>query len=63
MDRRRRTSFVAPRSPDLMPLGFILWGYLKNQTCNQRMNTLNELKKTITAAIANITKDRSQGIL
>ena len=36
------------RSPDLTPMDFFVWGWVKDQVCRQRVNTLNELKARIT---------------
>jgi hypothetical protein len=45
-----------PRSPDLTPLDFFLWGYVKDQVNRQRVNMLDELKAWITAEMANVIK-------
>ena len=47
----------APRSPDLNPCDFYLWGYLKSRVYNPLPKTLNELKSNIETQIKNITKD------
>jgi hypothetical protein len=49
-----------PRSPDLMPLGFFLWSYMKNKAYSQRVNTLDGLKGWITTSTAYVTKDTLQ---
>ena len=36
-----------PRSPDLNPCDFYLWGYLKSRVYNPLLNTLDELKINI----------------
>jgi len=46
-----------PRSPDLNPCDFYLWGYLKSRVYNPLPKTLNELKSNIETQIKNITKD------
>jgi hypothetical protein len=51
-----------PRSPDLTPLDFFLWGCTNDQVYSQRANALDELKARITAAIANVTKDMLQRV-
>lgn len=43
-----------PRSPDLSPLDFYLWGHLKNKIYEFGVNNLNEIKDGITAEIENI---------
>ena len=42
------------RSPDLNPLDFFLWGYLKSLVYNPRPATLDELERNITQAIAGL---------
>ena len=39
------------RSPDLSPLDFWLWGYLRDQVYGQQLNTLTELRMAIENAI------------
>jgi hypothetical protein len=46
-----------PHFPDLTPLDFVLWGYVKGKMCIQIVDTLDEVKARITAGTANITKD------
>ena len=46
-----------PRSPDLNPCDFYLWGYLKARVYNPLPKTLDELKHNIDEEIKNITKD------
>ena len=36
-----------PRSPDLTPYDFILWGYLKNKVYTSPPNDLNDLQNRI----------------
>ncbi len=43
-----------PYSPDLNPLDFFFWGYLKNKVHKNNPKTLSELKNSITVAIKNI---------
>ena len=38
-----------PRSPDLTPPDFFLWGYLKDKVYAQRPQTIDELKEIIVA--------------
>lgn len=42
------------RSPDLTPLDFFLWGYLKNKIYRTFPNTVDELKRNIKTAIEEI---------
>lgn len=44
-----------PRSPDLTPLDYFLFGHLKTTIYRNRLHTLNELKEAITTAIRSIT--------
>ena len=43
-----------PRSPDLSPLDFCLWGYLKSKVYSPRPVNLNELQASITREVAQI---------
>lgn len=43
-----------PRSPDMTPMDFFFWGYLKSVVYRDRPTTLNELEARIRIAIANI---------
>jgi hypothetical protein len=45
-----------PRSPDLTPPGFYLWGAAKSAVYRDRPRTLNELKAAITAYIRNTSQ-------
>ena len=40
----------APRSPDLAPPDFFLWGFLKNKVYGQKHDSIESLKRSITAA-------------
>lgn len=46
-----------PRSPDLNPCDFFLWGYLKDLVYNPIPRNLDELKANIETAIKNIKKE------
>ena len=46
-----------PRSPDLNPCDFYLWGYLKARVYNPLPTTLDELKSNIKREIKNISKE------
>ena len=46
-----------PRSPDLNPCDFYLWGYLKSKVYNPLPNSLDELKMNIEREIKNISKE------
>ena len=45
-----------PRSPDLNPCDFFLWGYLKSRVYNPLPNNLDELKDNIIREIKKIDK-------
>lgn len=46
-----------PRSPDLTPLDFFLFGYLKNTIYRNRLHTLPELQIAITEAVNSVTEE------
>nr|XP_022908494.1 uncharacterized protein LOC111419849 [Onthophagus taurus] len=43
-----------PRSPDLNPLDFFLWGFMKDRVYATEVNTIDELRHRITAATEDI---------
>lgn len=43
-----------PRSPDMTPLDFYLWGHVKNEVYKTRYATVDELQNAITMVIRNI---------
>jgi hypothetical protein len=46
-----------PRSPDLTPLDFYLWAYVKQTVYSETINDIEQLKQRIRAAIASATPD------
>ncbi|GBN77650.1 hypothetical protein AVEN_131335-1 [Araneus ventricosus] len=46
-----------PRSPDITPLDFYLWGYVKKHVYSERINDINHLKQRITDVIHSVTPD------
>jgi hypothetical protein len=48
---------MAPRSPDLNPCDFFLWGYLKAKLYNPLPKTLDDLEANIEREIKNILKN------
>lgn len=44
-----------PRSPDLTPLDYFMFGYLKNRIYRNRMHTIEELRDAIINAVQSIT--------
>lgn len=54
---RRGTIEWAPRSPDLTPLDFFLWGYLKARVYKTKPQNLDELRTRITNEAALIPRE------
>lgn len=54
---RRGAIEYPPRSPDLTPLDFYLWGTVKNEVYRQRPRTIEELRAKIEEVCAAITPD------
>lgn len=54
---RRGSIEWPPRSPDLTPLDFFLWGYLKSKVYLNRPQNINELKERIRIEVAQITPE------
>jgi len=46
-----------PRSPDITPLDFILWGYVKDKVFSTPVPDITNLKARITDAFAAMTED------
>ncbi|GBN71809.1 hypothetical protein AVEN_47120-1 [Araneus ventricosus] len=46
-----------PLSPDITPLDFSLWGYVKQHVYSERINDINHLKQRITDLIHSVTPD------
>ena len=49
-----------PRSPDLSPFDFFLWGYIKNIVYAEKIRNIQHLQERITSAIENVTRDMIQ---
>ncbi|OXU20115.1 hypothetical protein TSAR_016502 [Trichomalopsis sarcophagae] len=47
----------SPRSPDLTPLDFYLWGYLNDTVYRERPTTANDMRISIENACANIPRN------
>jgi hypothetical protein len=60
MDRQRWTNRLASRSPDLTPFDFFLWGYVKNNIHQVKINDLEHLKARIGDAVATVTPSTLQ---
>ena len=52
-----------PRSPDLTPLDFFLWGHIKNLVYSTPPTTLEILKTRIREAFANIRIEQLQNVV
>jgi hypothetical protein len=52
----------APRSPDLTPLDFFLWGYLKSRVYVDRPRTLDDLRANIVNACATVTPEMLKNV-
>ena len=46
-----------PLSPDITPLNFLLWGYVKDKVFSTPVPDITNLKARITDAFAKITED------
>ena len=46
-----------PRSPDIIPLDFFLWGYVKDKVFSTPVPDITNLKARITDAFATVTED------
>lgn len=46
-----------PRSPDITPLDYFLWGYVKNKVYSSPVKNIEELKERIETAINNISPE------
>ena len=55
---RRLAVEWSPHSPDLSPLDFFLWGYVKSKAYANKPQTISDLKAAITQVIAEITVDQ-----
>ena len=49
-----------PRSPDLSPLYFFLWGYINNIVYAEKIRNIQHLQDRITSAIETVTRDMIQ---
>jgi hypothetical protein len=47
-----------PRSPDLTPLDFFLWGYVEDIVYHTRFNDFPDLRRRITDVVASVTPER-----
>ncbi|KFM69781.1 hypothetical protein X975_15179, partial [Stegodyphus mimosarum] len=49
------------RSPDITPLDFFLWGFVKDNVYRRRVSNVDDLKARITTAIASVDADMLAG--
>ena len=49
-----------PRSPDLTPMDFWLWGMIRDQVYSEKSSNLQELKEKITVAFSNVPLEMCQ---
>lgn len=59
---RRGTIEWPPRSPDLTPLDFFYWGYLKSKVYETKPNNIEELKQRIVTLSESITPELLQKV-
>ena len=52
-----------PRSPDLSPLDFFLWGYLKRRVYRNRPTSLQDLKENITEECSRIPSETLEKVV
>ena len=52
-----------PRSPDLTPLDFYLWGSLKDDVYRSKPATLDDLQESIAMSCAAVTLDTLQNVV
>jgi hypothetical protein len=60
---RRGAVEIPPRSPDLTPLDFYLWGSLKDDVYRSKPATLDDLRENIAMSCAAITLDTLQNVV
>jgi hypothetical protein len=51
-----------PRSPDLTPLDFCLWGWMKSEVYKENVNTRDELVARIMKSAALVKQERQDDI-
>ena len=52
-----------PRSPDLTPCDFFLWGYIKSKVYSKRCRTLEELRARIGAAFGDVSEEMCRQVM
>lgn len=51
------------RSPDLIPLDFFLWGYIKDKVYSSVPDNLNDLKDKISEACASVSPQMLRNVM
>ena len=51
------------RSPDLTPLDFFFWGFIKNKTFSQFPSTMNDFKTSIIKVFSEVTVEMAKHVL
>ena len=46
-----------PRSPDLTPMDYILWGYIKSKVYVRNYENLDDLKASVSAAFKEVSRE------
>lgn len=59
----RTANVWPPRSPDLNPLDFFLWGYLKDRVYSPSPKTTEDLKTAITREMRSISVDTCKAVI
>jgi hypothetical protein len=49
-----------PRSPDITPMDFFFWGYLKHIVYAEKIQDMHHLKERINSVITTVTPDMIQ---
>ena len=57
MNPRDRNIAWPPRSPDLTPMDFYVWGYFKSKVYMRNYRSLADLKSSSTAAFRKVTTE------
>lgn len=52
-----------PRSPDLTPLDFFLWGYIKGRVYSSACDTAEEMRDRIVSAFATVTPEMLKNVM
>jgi len=58
--KSRHQGIWPPRSPDLSPLDFFLWRYIKNIVYAEKIRNIQHLQERITSDIETVTRDMIQ---